>query len=208
MDRIFSEFPFFRSRQNGSGLQYNAIGSLPPTLNLSNNELTGPIWSTFGELVRLHVLDLNGNQLTGSIPDSLSRMRNLEVLDLSRNKLPAEIPHSLVELSFLSKFNVAFNQLQWVIPTGGQFMTFSYSSFKGNLGLCGVNYKPCKAKQTSLLQPLSPSDEQMKIVDLNFAFGILTGFLLSVTYCFTCPSRCLQKHKARKVRKTRSQHQR
>lgn len=207
MDRIFPELPLFTTRQNGSGLQYNDIGSLPPTLNLSNNKLSGPISASFGDLIRLHVLDLSGNQLGGSIPDSLSGMKSLEILDLSHNNLSGEIPHSLVGLSFLSKFSVAFNHLHGEIPTAGQFMTFSYSSFQGNQDLCGMNYKPCAAEHTSPPpQPPTRSDEHMKIVGMNFGFGAVTGLLLSVTYCFACPPSYLQRHQGRRTRVTRNPH--
>ncbi|XVF01538.1 hypothetical protein REPUB_Repub04eG0097600 [Reevesia pubescens] len=173
-------FPLFRTGIDGSTFSYSNIWSFPPTLDLSYNMLSGPILLTFGNLRRLHVLNLNENYLSGSIPESLSGMTSLEILDFSHNKLSGEIPNSLVQLSFLSKFSVGYNELYGEIPVGGQFMTFPYSSFEGNNGLCGGSYTPCPLEHSAIA---SPGDE-MTIVGSQFGFGALTGFLLTVTVCF------------------------
>ncbi|XP_068333829.1 phytosulfokine receptor 1-like [Pyrus communis] len=139
------DFPLVMKRNaSARGLQYNQVWSFPPTLELSNNNLSGPVWPEFGKLKLLHVLDLKFNSLVGSIPSSLSGMSNLETLDLSHNKLSGTIPPLLINLNFLSKFSVADNQLYGVIPAGGQFLTFSSSSFEGN-SLSGYDASPCPA---------------------------------------------------------------
>ncbi|KAI3728289.1 hypothetical protein L6452_16923 [Arctium lappa] len=75
LDEPFPEFPFLKKRDisgRGLPLQYHQIVNFPPSLDLSSNFLTGPIWPEFGKWKKLHVLDLKHNNLSGRIPSSLS----------------------------------------------------------------------------------------------------------------------------------------
>ncbi|WZZ58614.1 hypothetical protein YC2023_058721 [Brassica napus] len=129
-----SRFPNLSSRDisDARSLQSKHFFRLPPTLQLSQNNLSGPIWEDLGKLKKLHVANLNGNRLSGTIPSSLSEMTTLEVLDLSNNRFSGSIPESLQKLTFLSMFSVANNSLSGRIPSGGHFQTFPDSSYEGN----------------------------------------------------------------------------
>ncbi|XP_023517407.1 phytosulfokine receptor 1 [Cucurbita pepo subsp. pepo] len=182
IDRKFSpdepsslDFSLFVTR-NGTGLQYNQVWRFPPTLNLSLNNLSGPISPEFGNLKEILVLDLKINSLSGSIPSSLSGMVSLETLDLSHNNLSGIIPPSLQNLNFLSKFSVAYNHLHGAIPEGGQFHSFDNSSFEGN-NFC-VRDRICTS-----IDPLVPSHKSR--MDIGSIVGIVIGIVFGIMFLIT-----------------------
>jgi Leucine-rich repeat (LRR) protein len=125
---------FFKKNSTSKVLQYNQVSSFLPSLRLSNNLLVGPILSSFGHLVNLHVLDLSCNNFSGPIPYELSNMSNLEMLNLAYNDLNGSIPSSLTKLNFLSEFDVLYNNLSGDIPTGVSSQLFQMRILQAILG--------------------------------------------------------------------------
>ena len=98
----------------------NLTGPIPPELGsltylihlfLYGNKLTGPIPSELGQLTRLQYLFLEGNQLTGPIPPQLGNLSQLRDLSLSSNGLSGPIPPELSRLDLLEELYLQSNQL-------------------------------------------------------------------------------------------------
>lgn len=86
------------------------------TLNLSNNNLSGTIPSTIGNLTNLTQLQLFNNQLSGSIPTQMGNLTNLTSLGLENNSLSGTLPTSISNLTILSSLTLSGNQLTDSVP--------------------------------------------------------------------------------------------
>ncbi|KAL3650794.1 hypothetical protein CASFOL_007197 [Castilleja foliolosa] len=107
-------------------------------LNLSNNNLTGPI-PTPHHLPSLETLDLSNNMLTGEIPPNIGLLSGLKFLDFGGNALTGAIPGSVTNMTSLEFFTLASNQLTGEIPGGIGLMKrlkwvyFGYNNLSGRI---------------------------------------------------------------------------
>ena len=82
-----------------------------------NNELSGEVPSSLGDLTSLRRLYLYGTRLRGEIPPELGRLANLVTLELGRNQLSGKIPSELGNLTSLTELSVAGNRLSGEVPS-------------------------------------------------------------------------------------------
>ncbi|XVF77153.1 hypothetical protein PTKIN_Ptkin14bG0018100 [Pterospermum kingtungense] len=94
--------------------QYNSL----IFLDLSSNEIQGPIPSSISQLLNLEYLLLDSNQLQGPIPSSISQLQNLNDLILSSNKLQGPIPSSIFQLPNLNFLGLSSNNLSGIVEFG------------------------------------------------------------------------------------------
>jgi Leucine-rich repeat (LRR) protein len=163
----------------GLELEFVKILTVFTSIDVSCNNLEGPIPEELGALKLLYVLNLSYNALTGQIPPALANLTQLESLDLSSNKLTGKIPVQLADsLIFLSFLNLSFNQLVGPIPMIKQFATFSEDSYAGNKGLCGfllkVNCTHAEPTSPQAAAPNSRDRASTMVIGFDWQF-ILTG---------------------------------
>ncbi|KAJ3299855.1 hypothetical protein HDU76_006207 [Blyttiomyces sp. JEL0837] len=134
---------FFRylSQNQLSGSIPSSLGQLSNLvfLYLSSNQLSGDIPDAIGNLANLQYLYLSSNRLSGNIPDALSNLSNLLELGLSSNQLNGDIPNSLSKLQSLKHLSLDSNMLSGGIPdsvsnlSNLQDLYLSFNQFTGNI---------------------------------------------------------------------------
>ncbi|KAM3213519.1 hypothetical protein ACQJBY_066105 [Aegilops geniculata] len=174
LDPKFLELPVFWTPLR----QYRMVSAFPNKLCLDNNNFTGVIPPEIGQLKMLDILNLSSNSLTGGIPQEICNLTNLQTLDLSNNQLTGAIPSALNGLHFLSKFDVSNNKLEGKVPSGGQFDSFSNSSYSGNPKLCGPMINNDCNSTSSSASPRRWNKKNITAVGLGVFFGGLAILFL------------------------------
>jgi len=109
-----------------------AFGQLV-TIDLEDNELTGPLPVALAQSQHLRNLLLGHNKLTGSLPTEYSKLDNLHQLSVSHNQLQGSLPQewesSLTKLRYLS---VSHNQLSGRFPNLTQMNRLTGLFLEGN----------------------------------------------------------------------------
>ncbi|KAI3818394.1 hypothetical protein L1987_12200 [Smallanthus sonchifolius] len=91
-------------------------GSNLSLLDLSNNQLSGPIPDSLCNLYKLQGLSLSNNELTGQLPPEIGRLKSLTTLSLGFNRLVGQIPTSISQLHNLWYLNPSRNALSDPLP--------------------------------------------------------------------------------------------
>ncbi|GKV51617.1 hypothetical protein SLEP1_g58252 [Rubroshorea leprosula] len=166
-------------------------------LDLSNNELSGPIPPDISSILPyLTSLKLSSNKFSGEIPKSLANItflnvlnldhNHLNVLNLDHNQSTGHIPPGIGLLRRLRTFTVANNLLYGPVPNF--LYDISSDSFANNPGLCGKPLEPCKST--------SESDTFKKGFVVSYA---VSAFLVITTFISSCVPWTQDKKKKSKV---------
>ncbi len=131
-------------QNNLTGYIPESIGNLTSIriLYLNSNQLTGSIPESIGNLTSLIDLSLSNNQLTGSIPESIGNLTSLTYLHFGRNQLTGSIPESIGNLTSLRSLYLDENQLTGSIPesignlTSLRFLGLSSNKLTGSIPEC------------------------------------------------------------------------
>ena len=85
-------------------------------LNLYDNFLSGSIPPEFGNLAQLKLLNLGFNLLSGPLPPELGNLGNLVELEISLQYLSGQMPPELGQLTSLKMLDLGANELRGPIP--------------------------------------------------------------------------------------------
>ena len=85
-------------------------------LDPQDNDRTGPVPATLGDLANLRQLVLATNDLSGPLPDSLGQLVNLGHLRLRDNNLSGQIPRGLTNLN-IEFLGLSGNTFTGCLPT-------------------------------------------------------------------------------------------
>ena len=120
----------------------NLTGTLPESLGdltslgriqLDTNAITGNIPESIGNITGLNYLELNDNSLTGAIPESIAELTSMLYLDLYNNQLTGDIPDSLGNLANLIRLDLSNNNIEGDIPDGiTDFVNLSHLDLSDN----------------------------------------------------------------------------
>ncbi len=109
------------------GVTCNSDSTAVIALELPENNLTGDMPESIGNLTNLTGLDLQDNSLTGPIPESIGNLTNLTELSLWINSLTGPIPESIGDLTNLTSLDLGWNSLTGPIPESvGKLTNLTY----------------------------------------------------------------------------------
>jgi Leucine-rich repeat (LRR) protein len=149
-------------------------------LDLSDNQLFGPIPYDMFEYTKLSILDLNSNSLEGQLPLGLYNNDVLELLSLSHNDLTGPILETISNLARLKHLDLAGNKFSGDIPNSITTMTnlrylfvgdnpFSSGTIPGNLyhlsNLEDLSFKG--SQRTGLIPDFFPQLQKLVFLDLD-----------------------------------------
>ncbi len=117
----------------GSWYGVSIVFSHVTAVNLINNNLSGTIPSSVGNLDSLSYLRLDSNKLTGSIPATIGNLSHLVFLTARGNQLNGPLPTTFASMDSLQRLDLFYNQIPGSIPSQlGSALNLNYLDLSGN----------------------------------------------------------------------------
>ncbi|KAK4431433.1 Receptor-like protein EIX1 [Sesamum alatum] len=107
------------------------------SIDLSNNNMHGPILDVFENMISLEYLNLGRNNLEGGLPKYFGNLSSLTVLHLGLNYLAGDISELMMNLSGpvekkLEYLKLYYNNLSGLLPNMSRFSSLSTLRLQGN----------------------------------------------------------------------------
>ncbi len=147
-------------------------------LNLPQNNLTGIIPISIGDLASLERLNLHTNNLSGSIPTTIGNLSELRQIWLFSNQLSGTLPSTIGNLAQLTHLGIGGNQFTGSIPVSyGNLTNLGFLALKNN------NLSGCY--DTNLANICAAGTDSRVSSGNNFAAS-WSSFCNSMTGCCNC----------------------
>lgn len=144
-------------------------------LDLSHNELTGPIPSDISTLLPYATsIDLSNNKFNGEIPPSLANCSYLNSLRLDNNMLSGHIPQELGQLQRIRNISFANNNLSGPVPLFQPGLT-CVDCYANNRELCGGPLPPCGSSDDF-------TETFKKGLAIGYAFSVTSVIVIYISY--------------------------
>ena len=121
------------------GVAVNTEGRVD-SLILEENDLSGTLPASLGNLTDLQMLDLSDNVLSGNIPSEVGDLTSLLTLDLSNNMLSGEIPFAVLSLPNLQTLDLSGNQFASLPTDKGSTRSLSITQRAVPTGTLSTNW--------------------------------------------------------------------
>ena len=115
-----------------SGINWSGMSRLQ-IVDLSSNQLQGPLDDSWAEMPQLSKLTLAFNQFNGSLPASLAASKNLVWLELQNNQFSGECPEAWAAWTTLQYLDLSFNQLVGPLATFASMSSLQTLKLASNL---------------------------------------------------------------------------
>lgn len=93
------------------------INNTVVALELTNNNLTGELPASIGDLIHLKVLNLHNNAITGILPSSIGNLSSLKSLNVSLNTFQGNVPEEISNIQRLEYLYIFANDFTGSLPT-------------------------------------------------------------------------------------------